>query len=306
MIGIYKITCNETGKCYIGQSIDIENRWFQHICAAKYETDNNKFYNAMRKYGYENFTYEIIEECSNSQAELDDRERYWIEYYNSYEDGYNSTRGGQNKAWIYDPEIIRKMWDDGFTTGEIKQVLGCSKTTINSRLRGYKDFNTYTSHQRSCGASATFRKLFTFSDKQKEFFGECIPVYQYDLDGNYLNSFPSLEAAVKAIGAKSPDNISNCWHRENQKTAYGYQWSKIKVDKMPIVPKYSGKLVRCINTGEIFHSIPEAAAWANIKSKSNIRECCDGSGRYKSAGKHPITGEKLKWEYVDDTSNVNI
>ena len=41
MIGIYKITCNETGKCYIGQSIDIENRWLQHICATKYETDNN-------------------------------------------------------------------------------------------------------------------------------------------------------------------------------------------------------------------------------------------------------------------------
>ena len=69
---------------------------------------------------------------------------------------------------------------------------------------------------------------------------------------------------------------------------------------MPIVPHYTGKLVRCINTGMIFHSIPEAAAWAHIKSKSNIRECCDGSGRYKSAGKHPITGEKLKWEYVEN------
>lgn len=299
MIGIYKITCNETGKCYIGQSIDIENRWFQHICAAKYETDNNKFYNAMRKYDYENFTYEIIEECSNSQEELDDRERYWIEYYNSYEEGYNSTRGGQNKAWIYDPEIIRKMWDDGFTTGEIKQILGCCKSTINNRLRGYKDFNTYTSHQRSCGTSAIFRQLLKPTEKQKEFFNPPIPVYQYDLDGNYIASYPSIEAAAHAIKAKSPDNIANCWMRENQKTAYGYQWSKIKVDKMPLVSKYTGKLVRCINTGEIFHSIPEAAAWAHIKSKSNIRECCNGSGRYKTAGKHPITGEKLKWEYVN-------
>lgn len=304
MIGIYKITCNETGKCYIGQSIDIENRWIQHICRAKYEIENNKFYNAMRKYGYENFTYEVIEECDKSQEILDERERYWIEYYDSYENGYNSTRGGQNKAWIYDPEIIRKMWDDGFTTGEIKQTLGCSESTINNRLHGYKDFNTYTSHQRSCGISAAFRKIKPLCTIN-EYFKPPILVHQYDLNGNYIATYPSLNAAARALGILYPENISYCFSRENQKTAYGYQWSTIKVDKMPIVSKYTGKLVRCINTGEIFHSISEAAAWAHIKSKSNIRECCNGSGRYKTAGKHPITGEKLKWEYVNNIADIN-
>lgn len=298
MIGIYKITCNETGKCYIGQSIDIENRWLQHICATKYETDNNKFYNAMRKYGYENFTYEIIEECSNSQEELDDRERYWIEYYNSYEDGYNSTRGGQNKAWIYNPETIRKMWDDGFTTGEIRKILGCGHSTVNNRLRGYKDFNTYTSHQRSCGASATFRQLDVFTNKQKEFFGNFIPVHQYDLLGNYITSYPTLEAAAKAVGGKNPDNIGQCFRGEHlHRTAYGYQWSKEKLDKMPMTSTAQGKLVHCITTNMYFSSVPEATKWCGLKSSSNIKDCC--RGLVKSAGKHPITGEKLKWEYVN-------
>lgn len=252
----------------------------------------------MRKYGYENFTYEIIEECSNSQEELDDRERYWIEYYNSYEDGYNSTRGGQNKAWIYDPETIRKMWDDGFTTGEIRKILGCGHSTVNNRLRGYKDFNTYTSHQRSCGASATFRKLVIFTDKQKEFFGDFIPVHQYDLLGNYIASYPTLEAAARAVGGKKPDNIGQCFRGEHlHRTAYGYQWSKEKLDKMPMTSTAQGKLVHCITTNMYFPSVPEATKWCGLKSSSNIKDCC--RGLVKSAGKHPITGEKLRWEYVN-------
>ena len=298
MIGIYKITCNETGKCYIGQSIDIENRWMQHICATKYETDNNKFYNAMRKYGYENFTYEIIEECSNSQEELDNRERYWIEQYNSYYDGYNSTKGGQNKAWIYNPETIRKMWDEGFTTGEISKILGCGHSTVNNRLRGYKDFNTFTSHQRSCGSSAIFRQLLKPTEKQKEIFGECIPVHQYDLLGNYIASYPTIEAAAKAVNGTYPQNIGKCFKGEHpHRTAYGYQWSKEKADRMPMTSTSKGKLVHCITTDMYFPSVPETTRWCGLKSYSCIKDCCRGV--VKSAGKHPITGEKLKWEYVN-------
>jgi hypothetical protein len=70
--------------------------------------------------GIENFIFEVIEECPLEQKKLDERERYWIEYYNSYEEGYNSTRGGQNEnSWIYNPELIRQLWDEGYPTGKI-------------------------------------------------------------------------------------------------------------------------------------------------------------------------------------------
>lgn len=66
--GIYKITNQINGKIYIGQSCNIEQRWNQHIATAKndnhYGHCRTLLYPAMRKYGIENFTMEIIEECS--------------------------------------------------------------------------------------------------------------------------------------------------------------------------------------------------------------------------------------------------
>lgn len=268
----------------------------------KYEYETTKFYNALRKYGYKNFTFEVIEECSNDPAILDERERYWIEFYDSYKNGYNSTLGGRDQSWIYNPDTIRKMWDDGFSTGEIKKILGCGSTLIYNRLQGYKDFNTFTSHQRSCGATAEWRKDFKLSENQLQYFNYPIEVHQYDLDGNYITSYPSYSAAARAVNCKDPQNIARCCTRTNQKTSYGYQWSQQKVEKLPITSHGTGKLVRCINTGEIFHSIADAARWAGIKSKSTISHCCMGVNHYKSAGKHPVTGEKLKWEYVENMS----
>ena len=300
MIGIYKITSNDTGKCYIGQSIDIETRWMQHITAAKYETDNNKFYNALRKYGYENFTYEIIEECEKAQEALDERERYWIEYYDSYNNGYNSTKGGQNKAWIIDPELIRKMWDDGYSTGEIHTVLNCSASLVQRRLQGYKDFNTYTSHQRS---SKQYQKIRSFTEKQAQYFKSGIKIHQYGLDGQYIASYPSLTAAATALGytyAGAECNISRAVHgKENQRIAYNYQWSLDKVESLPPTYVHGGKLVQCLETGQIFSSSREAANWCHLKSSSPIKDYCRGANNYKSAGKHPETGEKLHWRYLD-------
>lgn len=47
---------------------------------------------AIKKYGKENFIIELIEEVRTE--DLDNREKYWISYYNSYEEGYNCTKGG--------------------------------------------------------------------------------------------------------------------------------------------------------------------------------------------------------------------
>ena len=91
-IGIYKITNNINGHCYIGQSSQIEKRWKNHKIASNNQNDSSyeyPLYKAMRKYGIENFTFEIIEECLIE--ELDEREIYWIKYYNPE---YNKTIGG--------------------------------------------------------------------------------------------------------------------------------------------------------------------------------------------------------------------
>lgn len=95
MIGIYKIVNQINKKVYIGQSVDIEARWKKHKNTYKNQNAheyNYHIYRAMRKYGVENFTFEIIEECTAS--ELDDKEKYWIKYYDSYKNGYNETEGG--------------------------------------------------------------------------------------------------------------------------------------------------------------------------------------------------------------------
>ena len=90
MIGIYKITNKLNGKSYIGQSIDIERRIKQHI--KNTGSDKNPLYLDFKEYGIENFSYEVLEERSTEM--LNEREHYWIEQYDTYNNGYNLTQGG--------------------------------------------------------------------------------------------------------------------------------------------------------------------------------------------------------------------
>lgn len=300
MIGIYKITNQLNGKCYIGQSIDIKMRWIQHLYCGKNGIQKGKLYPAMFHDGIDNFQFEVLEECNLSQEELNNKERYWINHYNSFNNGYNSTPGGQGEdSWQYDPSLIRQLWDEGYTTGEIVKIVGCSRSTVSSRLKGYKDFNTYTSHKRSCGYNSPFRVLEEMTEKQLQYFGKRVQVHQYSLLGDYIASYPTLEDAAKAVGGKYPENIGECFRGSLHKTAYGYQWSQEKVDKMKPTSTPKGKLVHCLETDSYFPSVKEAAQWCGLKSSSSIKDYCRGYGNYKSAGKHPITGEKLHWEYVD-------
>lgn len=95
--GIYKITNQINGKCYIGQSINIEQRWREERTAASSSTDseyNTPRSRAIRKYGLENFTFEILEECEVENLNL--LEQFYAEYYNSYvPNGYNIAICGE-------------------------------------------------------------------------------------------------------------------------------------------------------------------------------------------------------------------
>lgn len=101
MTGIYIIRNTINNKVYIGQAIDIVKRWYTHRCVGSNNCSSNhleyknKIHSAMREFGRENFYIEILEECK--KEELSTKERYWIDYYNSFYDGYNSTKGGSWK-----------------------------------------------------------------------------------------------------------------------------------------------------------------------------------------------------------------
>ena len=87
--GIYKITNIENQMCYVGQAVDVASRWKQHIkrgLGAETPT-RNKLYPAMQDYGVENFTFELLEECSKDK--LDIREDYWQDYFHAKDFGYS-------------------------------------------------------------------------------------------------------------------------------------------------------------------------------------------------------------------------
>lgn len=142
--GIYKITNNINSKVYIGQSINIHRRWKDEKANAfsgqsnEYDTKRSR---AFRKYGLENFTFEVIEECEPS--ELNSREKYWISYYNSHIDGYNMTMGGDSTAHVNQlsnikqvEEIINDLRNSTLTGIEIGQKYGVSDQTISDINRG--------------------------------------------------------------------------------------------------------------------------------------------------------------------------
>ena len=134
---IYKITNKLNNKVYIGQTIQkpIE-RFYQH-CAKKCDKYilNMVIHKAIFKYGKDNFTFEVIEEVPKQQ--LNEREEYWIKYYNSYTDGYNSTKGGQkgNKPFKnIDNKAIIEQYQQGKSLRTIGKIFNIDKATVKSIL----------------------------------------------------------------------------------------------------------------------------------------------------------------------------
>ena len=93
--GIYKITNKQTGDIYIGQSVNIADRWKQHIkCGLGIDASaTNKLYNNMQRYGVWNFTFEILQKCTRDK--LNEKERFWIQMYQSNKVGLNVTKGNK-------------------------------------------------------------------------------------------------------------------------------------------------------------------------------------------------------------------
>ena len=134
---IYKITNKINGKSYIGQTIqNVKERFYQH-CATKCSQAilNMVIHKAINKYGKSNFTIEVIEEVESTN--LNDRERYWIRYYDSYNNGYNSTEGGQDGIKLFknlNTESIIREYKSGKSLREIGRLFNVDKQTIKDLL----------------------------------------------------------------------------------------------------------------------------------------------------------------------------
>lgn len=123
---------------YVGQSVEINTRHKQHMLYDPYNP-NTKEYNyplsqGVRKYGDQAYELIILEE-NIPLSKLDEREIFWIDYYDTYYHGYNQTKGGSspNKS-IYDDELIHNiiimLQDNKLSLTEIAQKTGLSLTHI--------------------------------------------------------------------------------------------------------------------------------------------------------------------------------
>ena len=124
MVGIYKITNKTNNKVYIGQSNNLERRKKEHF---SWKLNNRQYIDELiSDLGADNFLFEVIEYCS--QNELDEKEKYWIEYYNSFYDGYNRTKGGAGdfygnpKLNVEDVKYIRQAYANKESRKEVYKL----------------------------------------------------------------------------------------------------------------------------------------------------------------------------------------
>lgn len=203
MAYIYKITNIINNKIYIGKTEGtIEDRWKQHIRdSKKSQIQHRPLYSAIQKYGINNFKIEIVEQCDNTI--INDREKYWIEYYNSYKNGYNATIGGDGTVYC-DYDLVYSLYQEGLTMTQISNMLSYDISTCRRILNTYN----VTKEERIARGVHSLE----------------IPVIQLDKDTQeIINIFPSAAKAAKFLGKERSGHIASVCKGKRQ-TAYGYKW----------------------------------------------------------------------------------
>lgn len=155
MVGIYMFENKKNHKKYIGQSINIMKRKWEHIYSP---SPYSKFDDILHQEGEDNFNFSIIEICSAN--ELDEKEKYWITYYDSIKNGYNLIEGGncyrgQNniQAKLNDNqvlEIINLLINTTLSYKEIADKYNVSYNTIDliNRCKTWCHLHNFTSNIR--------------------------------------------------------------------------------------------------------------------------------------------------------------
>ena len=224
---IYKITNLINQKVYIGLTRrNPELRWREHINITYYSKGNrHHLHNAILKYGLENFDFKILEEVP--EEKINDREKFWINYFDSYTNGYNETLGGEG-AVKYNYNDFIKLWNEGFTIDEIAEKSGCNRNTVYyalSKLDSWKE-------------EALIRR--EKNNRKALILAHSNPIDVYDLDGNFISSYSSQrEASIALLGSKK--NESNiCRTIKSGKGKVGNYQFCLSGDKKPGKYKRTG------------------------------------------------------------------
>lgn len=139
MVGIYKITNQVNGKAYVGLSINIDGRFSRHKSTAFNPNSPGyeyPLYRAIRKYGLESFSFEIIEECDSS--ELCEKEIYYIALYDTYYNGYNQDKGGNSASHFtkLSEDIVDEIIELLKTSKENSDIIGAEFGVTGRMIRG--------------------------------------------------------------------------------------------------------------------------------------------------------------------------
>lgn len=287
MIGIYKYQNKLNGKIYIGQSTDIERRYQQHLWDAEKRPEQGTGVDlAINKYGINNFTFEIIEQCNPEQ--LDERERFWIEYFNSYAEGYNRTPGGSSLRGEEHPRAIltkeqvwqiRDLYGKRIKRSDVFKIF--KNTGISERgflkiwnCETWTDIHTdvYTPENR-----AWHKQQIGHSEDQKGLSSLDRAITQDEIN-IWVNEYQN-GMTINAIAKK--------YNRDNG-TVQKYISNPNAVKKV----QYRGRAIKNLNTNKTFNSISAAAKWAGCGATTLTRHLATD----RIAGKVPETNEPAQWE----------
>lgn len=190
---IYKVTNKVNGKIYIGQTIrTLEQRKWQHLDCAKNGVKTH-FYNAIRKYGEENFVFEIIDEAS-SLKELNELERYYIAKFKCIENGYNMVDGGNNNVMFLDD--VKQKHLESMRSDE-------TRAKISKTMKEYRKEHPWADEQKRKFAKSKYgNKNFaghTLTEKHKEALNKSRykRVYCINEQGEKICEFNSVKLAAK-------------------------------------------------------------------------------------------------------------
>lgn len=139
IIYIYKITNTITSKCYIGKTNNIKRRWQEH--KSKNIKTDSKLGRAFIKYGIDSFQFEVLF-CITSWNDVEDIERHFVDAFDSYYNGYNSTIGGGGST-RYIPDDDYKFKSGSSARGipkSIEHKIKISKSNLGKHNH-YKEFN---------------------------------------------------------------------------------------------------------------------------------------------------------------------
>lgn len=242
---------------------------------------NKYFTNAINKYGYENIQIEILEE-NLSLEEASQKERYYIHLYDTTnrDKGYNITSGGEGGQGFYDYyEVAEYYKKSNYNFKETLNYFQCQSKTLLNILELY-------GFDRKEIVSQLNRQRYIEQNKN-------VAVIQYDLSGNYIQDYITVQDAAKAVGLLQPHGIIEVCKNERNK-AGGYYWrfrqdydvipKKIVIDTF-LSKHWMVKVGQYTKDGEllnIFNSIKEA----NLSLGKSANDSCITAvckGRRKSA-----------------------